>query len=133
MSAMQDDRRQAFQTPNDVFNDTQRLHPSVHLAESTQQGSSQLDVSHQEEHALYRLFGVDLDAYLVENVEIYEDAKKRWTGCTLEDWQKGSDGTKLSLHKMGHLIYRNNSELSQKFAKTLDFVSVQLSRKAECS
>lgn len=48
--------------------------------------------SRQEDHALYRILGTDLDSYFNANAEAYEENKKQWTKCTLEEWQKGSEG-----------------------------------------
>ncbi|KAI5122277.1 hypothetical protein M0805_002357 [Coniferiporia weirii] len=65
----------------------------------------------QQNHALYRLFGVDMEQYFSEHVEQYEIAKKRWTSCSIEEWQTGAD------------------EITGKFSKLIDFVKDHMTTK----
>lgn len=48
-------------------------------------------------HALHRLLGHDLDAYVNTHMSTYEDAKKKWTDCTMEEWTAGADGNPFTL------------------------------------
>lgn len=50
------------------------------------------------QHALYRLFGQDLDAYVDAHADTYEQAKKKWTECTVEEWRAGADGMTLPFY-----------------------------------
>lgn len=40
--------------------------------------------------------GQDVDEYVAIHVERYEAAKRRWTECSREEWEKGADGTYTS-------------------------------------
>ena len=40
----------------------------------------------------FRLFGLDIDAYLSEHVEQYETAKKKWGTCSNDEWKAGATG-----------------------------------------
>ena len=42
--------------------------------------------------ALYRLLGQDLDTCVEAHADAYEQAKKKWADCPLEEWVKGGDG-----------------------------------------
>lgn len=56
--------------------------------DATKQGQT-----HQfEDHALYRLLGTDMSNYFVANLDKYEAARKRWTDCTMKEWQAGAQG-----------------------------------------
>ncbi|KAF7792231.1 hypothetical protein EIP86_003266 [Pleurotus ostreatoroseus] len=68
------------------------------------------DIS-REEHALRRLLGQDLDAYVDTHTEAYEQARKKWTECTVDEWKAGAD------------------ELVIKFTKLLDFVKDHMTTK----
>lgn len=50
----------------------------------------------REDHALRRLLGQDLDVYVEGHTEAYEQAKKKWTECTTEEWKAGADGIIIS-------------------------------------
>ena len=45
-----------------------------------------------KDHALAQLFGQDLDTFVGEHLDAYEDAKKRWTECSIDEWTAGADG-----------------------------------------
>lgn len=36
--------------------------------------------------------GQDMDEYVATHMDRYEAARKRWTECTGEEWEKGADG-----------------------------------------
>ena len=42
--------------------------------------------------ALHRLLGQDLDIYVEAHVEAYEQAKKKWSECSMDEWKVGADG-----------------------------------------
>ncbi|PCH37595.1 hypothetical protein WOLCODRAFT_167619 [Wolfiporia cocos MD-104 SS10] len=65
----------------------------------------------ERDDALHKLFGVDLDAYLEAHVEAYEEAKKKWTECSMDEWKAGAD------------------DLASKFAKMLEFVKEHMTTK----
>lgn len=55
--------------------------------------TAKLEQNHQfEDHALYRLLGTDMSNYFVANLDKYETARKRWTDCTMKEWQAGAQG-----------------------------------------
>ena len=47
----------------------------------------------EENQALCRLLGIELDQYLAEHLEQCEAAKKRWTSCTVGEWKAGAEGS----------------------------------------
>lgn len=51
----------------------------------------------ENEHALHRLFGQDLEAYIDVNANNYEQSKKKWAECSMEEWRAGADGIHASL------------------------------------
>lgn len=81
----------------------------------------------QEEHIFHRIFGLDLDAYLNANVEKLEESKKRWTNCSLEEWQKGGEGA-IGFPSVSYRLHVAfyHAELGEKFGKILDFVRTSL-------
>lgn len=51
------------------------------------------DVEHEQTHAaLYRLLGIDMEQFLATHIDQYESEKKRWTGCSFEEWKAGAEG-----------------------------------------
>ena len=46
----------------------------------------------EPENVLQRIFGLDLDTYVEAHVGAYEEAKKKWAGCSMEQWTAGADG-----------------------------------------
>ncbi|KAH9914138.1 uncharacterized protein B0H18DRAFT_141612 [Fomitopsis serialis] len=61
--------------------------------------------------ALYKLMGQDLGEFVEGHVDAYEEAKKRWSECSMEEWTAGAD------------------ELTTKFSKMLDFVKDHMTAK----
>ncbi|KAI0687797.1 hypothetical protein C8T65DRAFT_529433, partial [Cerioporus squamosus] len=53
--------------------------------------------------ALYRLLGQDLDICVEAHADAYEQARKKWSECSIEEWTQGAD------------------ELATRFANMLDF------------
>ena len=43
--------------------------------------------------ALYQLLGQDLDIYVEAHAVAYEQMRKKWTECSIDEWKKGADGT----------------------------------------
>ena len=41
---------------------------------------------------LQRIFGQDLNVFAENHLAAYEDAKKKWAACSMEDWTVGADG-----------------------------------------
>ncbi|EPQ54166.1 hypothetical protein GLOTRDRAFT_130552 [Gloeophyllum trabeum ATCC 11539] len=60
---------------------------------------------------VHRLFGLEPYASVDEYLGAYEAAKRRWTECTLEEWQTGAD------------------EMMSKFGEVMDFVKDHLRAK----
>ncbi|KZT29780.1 hypothetical protein NEOLEDRAFT_475498 [Neolentinus lepideus HHB14362 ss-1] len=60
---------------------------------------------------LQQLFGFDLDSSANEHLQTYEDAKRRWMHCSLEEWQVGAE------------------ELMGKFGDVMDYVKDHLKAK----
>jgi hypothetical protein len=50
-----------------------------------------------QEHSLFTLFGMDIEAYVMHHMDEYEAEKARWAGCGMEEWVKGADGEALML------------------------------------
>ena len=71
----------------------------AHQPPQAQVGGNQPNVGSQnselEHHALYRLLGADMDRYFAENLEKYENTRKRWTDCKLDEWQAGANGRRF--------------------------------------
>ncbi|KAI0342547.1 hypothetical protein BDW22DRAFT_1484753 [Trametopsis cervina] len=65
----------------------------------------------RKNHAIARLLGQDLDSYVSTHQDIYEDAKKKWTECTIEEWKTGAD------------------ELAGRFSHLLDYVKDHMNTK----
>ncbi|THH29153.1 hypothetical protein EUX98_g5036 [Antrodiella citrinella] len=64
-----------------------------------------------EESALRRLFGQELDKYVDEHLEAYNEARKKWSDCSTEEWEAGAN------------------ELTAKFAKLIDYVKDHMTAK----
>ena len=45
-----------------------------------------------EDNALRRLLGQDLDKFIEEHLGAYNEAKKKWAECSMEEWQAGAEG-----------------------------------------
>ena len=60
--------------------------------------------------ALYRLLGQDLDICVEAHADAYEQSRKKWSECSVEEWTKGADGMFLISH-YGHLTYRWGRQL----------------------
>ena len=43
-------------------------------------------------HALHLLLGRNLNAYVDSHANSYENSKKKWTECTMDEWIAGADG-----------------------------------------
>ncbi|KIP09765.1 hypothetical protein PHLGIDRAFT_126068 [Phlebiopsis gigantea 11061_1 CR5-6] len=67
----------------------------------------------EKQYALHRLLGTSLDAYVQDHSTAYEDAKKKWTECTFEEWMAGAD------------------EIAQKFTKLIDLVKDHMTSKVQ--
>ncbi|KAI0703062.1 hypothetical protein BC835DRAFT_1081715 [Cytidiella melzeri] len=63
------------------------------------------------DHALSRLLGEDFDAHADAHITAYEEAKKKWASCTIEEWTAGAD------------------ELTAKFGRLLDIVKEHMNTK----
>ncbi|KAM5539793.1 hypothetical protein V8D89_006606 [Ganoderma adspersum] len=61
--------------------------------------------------ALYRLLGQDLDIWVEAHADVYQQARKKWSECSMEEWTKGAD------------------DLSVRFSNLLDFVKEHMSAK----
>ncbi|KAI1790023.1 hypothetical protein LXA43DRAFT_1017965 [Ganoderma leucocontextum] len=61
--------------------------------------------------ALYQLLGQDLDIWVEAHADAYEQARKKWSECSLDEWTNGADN------------------LADRFSKLLDFVKEHMSTK----
>ena len=43
--------------------------------------------------ALYQLLGQNLDICVEAHADAYQQARKKWSECSMEEWTKGADGT----------------------------------------
>ncbi|KAJ8514501.1 hypothetical protein ONZ45_g7955 [Pleurotus djamor] len=64
-----------------------------------------------KESALSKVFGVNVDEYVVANMDKYEEAREKWKSCTMDEWVSGAD------------------ELAHRFAQMLDFVKDHMTTK----
>ena len=87
------------------------------------QSSIQLAAHATEENALRKLLGQDLDKYISEHLDAYDEAKKKWSECSAEEWQAGAEGRPR--HALLSDFADCTAELMGKFAKMMDFVSLQ--------
>lgn len=101
-----------------------QLDPSYAL----EQGAShKITESAQYGHEMYKLFGQELDAYVNAHVEAYNESKKKWSDCSMDEWKSGADGAynyfvPCSFVSEEAIKRGENSELTSKFAQMLDFV-----------
>ena len=72
--------------------------------------------------ALYQLLGQDLDIWVEAHADGYEQARKKWSECSMEEWTKGADGT-WTLFRVIHSLKIIRPDLVVRFSKLLDFVS----------
>ncbi|EIW53767.1 uncharacterized protein TRAVEDRAFT_60994 [Trametes versicolor FP-101664 SS1] len=61
--------------------------------------------------ALYRLLGQDLETFVEGHADAYEQARRKWADCSVEEWSKGAD------------------ELGGRFGKMLDYVKDHMTSK----
>lgn len=54
--------------------------------------------SANEGHTLHRLFGQELDAYIDAHGDTYEQAKKKWAECSMDEWRNGAEGNLFRSH-----------------------------------
>ena len=48
-----------------------------------------------KEHALLQLFGQETDMFINAHLDAYEDAKKKWANCSIDEWKAGADGMRI--------------------------------------
>ncbi|KAI0686550.1 hypothetical protein C8Q76DRAFT_761452 [Earliella scabrosa] len=75
------------------------------------QDSQKVNGDTDSKQALYKLLGQDLDIYVEAHADAYEQARKKWAECSVEEWTRGAD------------------ELSERFAKMVDFVKDHMTAK----
>ena len=80
-------------------------------------------------HALYQLFGTQMDKFFSTHVDHYDTCKARWSSCTQEEWQAGADGAVFLSQYQTNGDFRTQIvkcffliELTEKFTKLLDSV-----------
>ncbi|GJE97587.1 hypothetical protein PsYK624_138080 [Phanerochaete sordida] len=69
------------------------------------------DVPEREDHAVRRLLGRDLDAYVSAHISTYEEAKKKWSECSQDEWVAGAQ------------------EIADRFTELIDFVKDHMTTK----
>ncbi|TDL25843.1 hypothetical protein BD410DRAFT_609700 [Rickenella mellea] len=77
----------------------------------------------EEQNALYRLLGVEMDSYIESHADAYEAAKRRWTECSIDEWTRGAEEMSKNFNKMldfvkGHMTYASHSPVIPIFLKT---------------
>ena len=79
----------------------------------------------EDNQALCSLLGPDLERYFSGHIDDYEAAKRRWTSCSIEEWQTGANGQfKFCKCDTGILdVCTHFIEMSERFRKIVDFVS----------
>ncbi|TCD65260.1 hypothetical protein EIP91_002924 [Steccherinum ochraceum] len=87
--------------------------PSHQMRREIQANQQRVQATHAavEELALQRLLKQDPDKYVEEHLEAYNEARKKWSECSIDEWKAGAD------------------ELTTKFAKMLDFVKDHMTAK----
>ncbi len=73
------------------------------------------------QQALYQLLGQDLDIWVEAHADVYDQAKKKWSECSMEEWTKGADGT-CPYPRVIHSLTLLRPDLAVRFSKLLDFV-----------
>ncbi|TFK45819.1 hypothetical protein OE88DRAFT_1668670 [Heliocybe sulcata] len=79
---------------------------------------------------LRQLFDFDSGLSMEEHLQVYEDAKHRWTHCSLEEWQAGAEG--VWMESSFFLLGADLSvtlELMGKFGDVMDYVKDHLHTK----
>ncbi len=51
----------------------------------------------EHKQALYRLLGQDLDICVEAHADAYEQARKKWSECSIEEWTQGADGAFIAV------------------------------------
>ncbi|KAI8974033.1 hypothetical protein BD414DRAFT_510165 [Trametes punicea] len=113
-------------------------HPELERAVTPAQGDTLLappqprrqpvkETSNQSEprQALYRLLGQDLDIFVEAHADSYEQARKKWAECSMEEWTKGADNLTERFGKM--LDYSIEGEFILASAKLTLYATLQAS------
>ncbi|KAI0323380.1 hypothetical protein GY45DRAFT_1376360 [Cubamyces sp. BRFM 1775] len=81
--------------------------------------------------ALYMLLGQDFDVVMEAHADAYQQARKKWSECSAEEWTKGADGTSLPLltQLVVATVVSALPELAGRFGKMLDFVNDHMTTK----
>jgi hypothetical protein len=58
------------------------------------------------ESAFNKILGEDVESYIAEQAEVYENVQKKWEEATFEEWVSGADGAWLWLSSI--LQYRDD-------------------------
>ena len=75
---------------------------------------------------IQKLLGQDVETYVNTHIGAYEDAKKRWTECSYEEWKSGAEGEVFCpMVGMDQRMLRlcGAAEIAGKFGNLIDFVS----------
>jgi hypothetical protein len=75
------------------------------------------------ESAFNKILGEDVETYVAEQIDVYENLQKKWEDATLEEWVAGADGTVFLVSWFYVSLNADFSELAKSFGKVLDFVS----------
>ncbi|KAI0824479.1 hypothetical protein BC628DRAFT_1377831 [Trametes gibbosa] len=85
------------------------LAPPVHFPPEPAKGA--VEAASEGRQALYRLLGQDLDIFVEGHADAYEQARKKWAECSVDEWTNGAD------------------DLASRFGKMLDFVKEHMTSK----
>ncbi|KAJ8454669.1 hypothetical protein ONZ51_g12895 [Trametes cubensis] len=82
--------------------------PSAQFPPGSVKGPDDMD---KHRRALYMLLGQDFDVVMEAHADAYQQARKKWSECSVEEWTQGAD------------------ELAGRFGKMLDFVKDHMTTK----
>ena len=71
---------------------TSRQHTPASTRPRTSKVPQSLALAQEPAHALFSLFGTDLDAYVAHRMDEYEAMKNTWATCEAEVWVQAADG-----------------------------------------
>ena len=66
--------------------------PSAQFPPGSVKGPDDMD---KHRRALYMLLGQDFDVVMEAHADAYQQARKKWSECSVEEWTQGADGTSL--------------------------------------
>lgn len=62
------------------------------------QAQAGVDGLAQPAHAFRKLLGQDLNLYMDAHLNAYDEAKKKWSECSIDEWRAGADGASIKTY-----------------------------------